>query len=102
MLAKLTFGRGSVVVSRVTLLPAPGIGDIEVRAAEGNLWTGDVHLMAREFKFHFGNVTKIETCPGEFLWCDDQPWKLLWEFVRPFTYEKYETAAALLLNALRG
>ena len=63
MFVKLIFGKGFVVIDRVISLACPnfagGIGDIVVHPAEGKLWTGEVHLAADTFRFHFGNVIGI-------------------------------------------
>jgi len=79
-----------------------GIGDIVVHAANGRLWTGEVHLRADTFCFHFGNVVKIETCDKAVLWHDDwYPCHLLWQYDGNFSYEQYYQAAELLLEVLK-
>jgi len=102
-IAKLSFeyGNGSVRCKKICSLACPnscgGIGGIIVVPTEKTFWTGEVHLQADQFQFHFGDVCKIETFDEYEEWCDENgPWVPLWEYKRPFTYAQYELAAKLL------
>ena len=102
MLARIYFGKGYVNCDKIVSLDCPnqagGIGDIVVHAAEGNLWTGDTYLMAATFRFHFGNVTRIET--RSTLYETDEPWEFGWEQEEKFRYQNYFDAADFLRKVL--
>lgn len=102
-IARLSFeyGKGHVCCKKICSLACPnscgGIGDIIVVPTEKTFWTGEVHLHADQFQFHFGNVYKIETFDEYEEWCDDYgPCVPLWEYDGDFTYAQYELAAKLL------
>ena len=103
MFARLYFGNGYVDIDRIINCECPnfcgGIGDITIHCAEIGLWTGEVHLIGKEFTFSFGNVIKIEKTEelGEN---SEEPWVRVWKKPVHFTYESWYEAADLLTAAL--
>lgn len=94
MIIRLVFGRGHIDCTKIKSIDCPngfnGIGDAIVY---GSFWTGEVHLINQEFKFHWSSVIEIKTRSNDYE--TDEPWKVIWKAPKTFEYKPWFDAAAL-------
>jgi len=100
MIIRLHFGDGFVDVDKILNLDCPnvyhGIGNITVHCVDIALWTGEIHLIGKEFTFNFSCVTKIES-RSDNNENSEEPWITIWERGNsPITSPLYFKAAQKL------
>src|SRR5258708_1398809 len=101
MIVKFQFGNGFLHAKKFNIIPAMGVGSVEVTKFCDSIWTGDAHLWPladSKISLHISSITSVKTRSS--LNEDDEEWVVHFQRENlPFSYE-YEYHLTKIIERL--